>query len=153
MDDDPHGANGNQPCASGRCLHERGGLWPPGSLGRQNRSLALLLEVILAQLGESLPMVDVSREEQCTKVWKKVFHGIVCFLFYFFLDFLISFLISFSLSLFFCLLRAIPTAFGGSQAGGPNGIVPSGLHHSHSNMGSEPCLRPITTAHSRSLTH
>ena len=47
------------------------------------------------------------------------------------------------LLLVFCLFRAIPTAYGGSQARGPIGAVATGLHHSHSNARSEPCLRPI----------
>ena len=37
---------------------------------------------------------------------------------------------------FFLLFRATPTAHGSSQARGPN----AGLHHSHSNTGSEPHL-------------
>ena len=32
-------------------------------------------------------------------------------------------------------------AYGGSQAGGLIGAVAAGLHHSHSNVGSEPCLQ------------
>ena len=43
----------------------------------------------------------------------------------------------------FCLFRAAPSAYGGSQARGPIGAVAIGLHHSHSNTGSEPHLRPI----------
>ena len=46
---------------------------------------------------------------------------------------------------FFCLFvfsRAVPTAYEGSQARGWIGAVPTGLHQSHSNAGSEPCLRP-----------
>ena len=45
--------------------------------------------------------------------------------------------------LFFCLAfsRAAPAAYGGSQARGPIGAVVAGLHHSHSNGGSEPGLR------------
>ena len=51
------------------------------------------------------------------------------------------------LELFFCLLsfvffRAEPAAYGGSQAGGQIGATAAGLHHSHSNAGSEPRLRP-----------
>ena len=40
----------------------------------------------------------------------------------------------------FCLFaysRAPPTAYGGSQARGQIRAVVAGLHHSHSNMGSE----------------
>ena len=40
------------------------------------------------------------------------------------------------------LFRPVPTACGGSQARGPIGAAAAGLHHSHSNVGSEPRLRP-----------
>ena len=43
----------------------------------------------------------------------------------------------------FCLFRAIPVAYGGSQARGWIRTVATGLHHSHSNVGSEPHLWPI----------
>ena len=43
----------------------------------------------------------------------------------------------------FCLFREAPTAYGSSQARGPIGAVAAGLHHSHSNTGSELHLRPI----------
>ena len=43
---------------------------------------------------------------------------------------------------FFCLFRATPTAHGGSQARGRIGAVATSLCHSHSNAGSQPCLRP-----------
>ena len=33
-------------------------------------------------------------------------------------------------------------ARGGSQARGLIGAIAVGLHHSHSNEGSEPCLQP-----------
>ena len=33
-------------------------------------------------------------------------------------------------------------AYGGSQARGQFGATAASLHHSHSNVGSEPCLRP-----------
>ena len=42
-----------------------------------------------------------------------------------------------------CLFRAALVAYGGSQARGQIGAVADGLRHSHSNMGSEPHLRPI----------
>ena len=42
----------------------------------------------------------------------------------------------------FCLFRAIPTAYGGSQARGLIGAVALGLCQSHSNARSEPCLQP-----------
>ena len=44
--------------------------------------------------------------------------------------------------LFFCLFRAIPMAYGESQARGLIGAVTTGLCHSHSNAGSEPHLQP-----------
>ena len=37
----------------------------------------------------------------------------------------------------FCLFRATPAAYGGSQARGLIGAVATGLRHSHSNDGSE----------------
>ena len=40
----------------------------------------------------------------------------------------------------FCLSRATPAAYGGSQARGLIRAVAAGLHHSHSNTGSEPRL-------------
>ena len=39
-------------------------------------------------------------------------------------------------------LRAAPTAYGGSQSRGPIRAVAASLHHSHSNAGSELCVRP-----------
>ena len=46
---------------------------------------------------------------------------------------------------FFCLFafsRADPVAYGGSQARGQIRAVAASLHHSHSDVGSEPRLRP-----------
>ena len=43
---------------------------------------------------------------------------------------------------FFWLFRAALAAYGGSQARGRIGTTAAGLHHSHSNAGSEPHLRP-----------
>ena len=42
----------------------------------------------------------------------------------------------------FCLERAAPAAYGGSQARGLIGAVATGLRQSHSNEGSEPRLQP-----------
>ena len=45
----------------------------------------------------------------------------------------------------FCLFAiswAVPTAYGGSQARGRIGAVPTNLGQSHSNSGSEPRLQP-----------
>ena len=44
--------------------------------------------------------------------------------------------------LFFCLFRAVPMAYGGSQTRGLIGAVATGLCHSHSNAGSDPRLQP-----------
>ena len=44
------------------------------------------------------------------------------------------------LFIYFCLFRAPPLAYGGSQARGPIKATAASLHHSHSHMGSEPCL-------------
>ena len=42
----------------------------------------------------------------------------------------------------FLLFRTVPAAYGGSQPRGPIGATSAGLHHSHSDARSEPCLRP-----------
>ena len=44
--------------------------------------------------------------------------------------------------LFCFVFRATPAAHGGSQARGWIKATAAGLHHSHSNEGSEPSLRP-----------
>ena len=41
---------------------------------------------------------------------------------------------------FFLLFRAAPTGYESSQARDPIGAAAAGLHHSHSLVGSEPCL-------------
>ena len=41
----------------------------------------------------------------------------------------------------FCLFRATPMAYGGSQARGQIRVVAASLHHSHSNAGSQLSLR------------
>ena len=43
---------------------------------------------------------------------------------------------------FFAISWAAPAAYGGSQARGRIGAVATGLHQTHSNAGSEPCLQP-----------
>ena len=42
----------------------------------------------------------------------------------------------------FFLGGGTPTAYGSSQASGLIGAAAAGLHHSHSNVESEPCLQP-----------
>ena len=49
----------------------------------------------------------------------------------------------FFFSFLLLLFRAAPTAYGSSHARGQIGAVAAGLHHSNSNAGSKPCLRPI----------
>ena len=44
---------------------------------------------------------------------------------------------------FFCLFRATPAPYGGSQSRGPAGVVAAGLCPSHSHAGSELHLQPI----------
>ena len=51
---------------------------------------------------------------------------------------LVFFLLLFG-CLLFCLFRAAPKACGSSQARARIGATAAGLHHSHSNAGSEPC--------------
>ena len=46
------------------------------------------------------------------------------------------------LPFFFLLFRAIPMAYGNSQARGRIGATATGLHHSQSHTGSEPHLQP-----------
>ena len=48
----------------------------------------------------------------------------------------------FSLVFGFLFFRAAPVAYGGSQARALIRAAAAGLHHSHSNTGSEPHLRP-----------
>ena len=40
-----------------------------------------------------------------------------------------------------CFFRVAPTACGSSQASGQIGVTAASLHHSHSNVGSELCLK------------
>ena len=42
--------------------------------------------------------------------------------------------------IFYFLCGAAVAAFGGSQARGQIGATAAGLHHSHSNVSSKPCL-------------
>ena len=44
----------------------------------------------------------------------------------------------------FAISWATPVAYGGSWARGQIRAVAAGLHQSHSNVGSEPCLQPTT---------
>ena len=67
----------------------------------------------------------------------------------FFLVFLLSFRFFSYLECFFYeynfnsfFFRDTLSAYGGSQARDQIRAIAAGLHHSHSNVGSEPCLRP-----------
>ena len=51
--------------------------------------------------------------------------------------------LAFSITVFF--LKAAPVAYGSSQAQGQIRATAAGLHHSHSNIGSEPHLQPTPT--------
>ena len=53
------------------------------------------------------------------------------------------FLVCFLCFCCFCLFRATPVAYGGSQARDQIRAIATSLHHSHSNPGSEPLLRPL----------
>ena len=57
--------------------------------------------------------------------------------------------------LFILLFRAVPAAYGGSQAMGQIGATAASLRHSHGNAGSESRLRPTPqlTATPGSLSH
>ena len=46
------------------------------------------------------------------------------------------------LFIYFCLFRAVPVAYGGSQARDRMRAVAAGLRHSHSNLRSDPRLQP-----------
>ena len=61
---------------------------------------------------------------------------------FFFLFFFFFFFFFFVFFVFFSFFWAPPEAYGGSQARGLIGAAAAGLHQSHSNSGSEPCLRP-----------
>ena len=53
-----------------------------------------------------------------------------------------SFTFSMEAWFFFFFFRAAPVAYGSSPARDLIGAAAAGLHHSHSNRGSEPCLQP-----------
>ena len=63
-------------------------------------------------------------------------------LFFFFFGFLAFWLFGFLVFWLFAFSRAAPAAYRSSQARGLMRAVAAGLHHSHSNARSEPCLQP-----------
>ena len=71
----------------------------------------------------NLENIMLSKRHQRQKVayWFLVFFFVFCFLFFF---------------------RAAPVVYRGSQARGQIRVTVAGLHHSHSNAGSEPRLQP-----------
>ena len=52
----------------------------------------------------------------------------------------LKFWILFNFIYFFLLFRVVPSEYGNSQAGSQIGATAASLHHSHSNVGSEPHL-------------
>ena len=54
----------------------------------------------------------------------------------------VTFIYLFFIFFVFCLFRATPVAYRGSQARGLIGAIASGLRQSHSKVGSKPRLRP-----------
>ena len=66
------------------------------------------------------------------------YHSSILFFSFFFLSFFFLFFFFF----FFCLFRAVPEAYGDSQARGRIGALAASLHHSHSNAQSELHLWP-----------
>jgi len=59
-------------------------------------------------------------------LWNKIYDNVFVFVFW--------------VCFFFCIFRSAPAAYGGSQARGQIGATDASLHHSHSNIGSEPHL-------------
>ena len=53
---------------------------------------------------------------------------------------MMAYLFIFYFYFYFLLFRAVPVAYGGSQARGQIGATAAGLCHSHSNAGLEPHL-------------
>ena len=51
-------------------------------------------------------------------------------------------LLYFRIFFFFFHFRVTPAAYESSPARGPIRAIAAGLHHSHSNVGSKPSLRP-----------
>ena len=54
-------------------------------------------------------------------------------------SFFLACLVSFLLAFFF---KATPMAYGSSQAMGRIAAKAAGLHYSHTDVGSKPCLQP-----------
>ena len=84
------------------------------------------------------PLLASGLKPLCSRLWPYahpagILSGVFCFFFFFF---------SFFFFLVFCLFRAMPSAYGGSQARDPIGAIAAGLCHSHSTTGSDLCLRP-----------
>ena len=47
------------------------------------------------------------------------------------------------LFIYLFIFKAVPAAYGSFRARGQIGAAAAGLHHSHSNTGSEPYLRAL----------
>ena len=74
----------------------------------------------------------------CQISWHKIFQSNLMI----FCISVVSVVMSSLYFLFFCLFRAAIMAYGGSQARGQIRVVAAGVHHSQSNVGSEPHMRP-----------
>ena len=68
------------------------------------------------------------------------------YLMYYFFIFHFSYLF-----IYFPFFRATPAAYGSSQARGPIRAIVANLHHSHSNIRSEPHLRPTHSSRQRRI--
>ena len=75
--------------------------------------------------------------------WKLSFWAVAEVFFFFFFFFFWS----------FCLFRAAPTAYGGSQARGLIGVLAAGLHHSYSNATSASATYSTAPGNAGFLTH
>ena len=66
--------------------------------------------------------------------------GIILYiwLYYFILYYIMLHYIIYIYVCLFVFSRAVPAAYGGSQARGWIGVIATGLHYSHSNIGSKP---------------
>ena len=115
------------------CCHE---LWC-----RSQTPLGSSIAEIVARPATAALIPPIAWEFPCAKdvVLKnqpnKTLCASVCSFFLSFSSFYISFYF-----FIFCLFRAAPTAYGGSQARGLIGAIAAGLYHSHSNARSEPHL-------------
>ena len=78
----------------------------------------------------------------------------ILFQYFFFYYYFKNFMYSLFVYLFILLFKATPVDLEAPhKARGQIGAAVASLCHSHSNMGSEPCLQPTLHLEARSLTH